>query len=42
MAIIIKDQLIRYGYLYSTSSRDYYSEALQAQPRPKQKDFRDM
>ena len=30
------------GDLYSASSRDYYSEALPAQPRTKQKDLREM
>jgi len=30
------------GDLYSTSSRDYHSEALPAQSRPKKKDFREM
>src|SRR6218665_4018502 len=33
---------IHSGDLYSASSRDYYSEALPAQPRTKKKDFREM
>ena len=33
---------IHSGDLYSASSRDYYSEALPAQSRPKKKDFREM
>src|SRR6218665_406724 len=33
---------IHSGDLYSASSRDYYSEALPAQPRTKKKDLREM
>ena len=40
--LIIIHSFIHSGDLYSASSRDYYSEALAAQPRTKKKDFREM
>ena len=39
---IVLCSFIHSGDLYSASSRDYYSEALPAQPRTKKKDLRDV
>ena len=39
--VVDDDSFIHSGDLYSASSRDYYSEALPAQPRTK-KDLREM
>ena len=39
---LIIHSFIHSGDLYSASSRDYYSEALPAQPRTKKKDLREM
>ena len=40
--ITVIHSFIHSGDLYSASSRDYYSEALPAQPRTKKKDLREM